>query len=286
MRAKVKTVRIDGLAVRMYTLAPAGLVRDETVPTVVLVHGIGMSHRSFVRSQRALAATHRTVSVDLPGFGGLPPAGRQLSMAAFADVVVAAVRSRGAGALVLVGQSMGTQVVVEAARRHPDVVAAVVLVGPVIDARRRRLLLQAADLGRDGFVEGVRMNAVLVTDYLRSVRQYVRELRPMLHHPLEERVAGVAQPVLVLRGDQDPIARRAFAAAVAAAAPHGTLVELAGPHHVQERQPAAVARLVAGVVAGVVDRPGAAVRARPSRPDAGARAAGGPQPEHVAERAP
>ncbi|WP_134194651.1 alpha/beta fold hydrolase [Curtobacterium sp. PhB25] len=244
MRAKVETVRIDGLPVRLHTAAPAGRLRSDLAPTVVLVHGIGMSHRSFARSQRALATTHRTVSVDLPGFGGLPGAGRTLSMGELGDLVVRAVRSRGADDLVLVGQSMGAQVVTEAARQHPGSVGSVVLVSPVIPVERRSLPLVASDLFRDGAGEGFRMNGVLVTDYLRSVRQYVRELRPMLRYRLEDTIAEVRRPVLVVRGTEDPIVRRDWAVRVAANAPRGSFVELPGPHHAQERHPVAFARLV------------------------------------------
>lgn len=244
MRAKVETIRIDGLPVRLHTVAPAGRLRSDLVPTVVLVHGIGMSHRSFARSQHALAATHRTVSVDLPGFGGLPAAGRSLSMAELGDLVVRAVRTRGADDLVLVGQSMGAQVVVEAARQHPGSVGSVVLVSPVIPVERRSLPLVASDLFRDGAGEGLRMNGVLVTDYLRSLRQYLRELRPMLRYRMEDTVAAVRQPVLVVRGTDDPIVRRDWAVRVAGTAPRGSFVELPGPHHLQERHPVAFARLV------------------------------------------
>lgn len=241
----METVLIEGLPVRLYAMAPAGRVPDDPAPIVVFVHGIGMSHRSFARSQRALAETHSTISVDLPGFGWLRAAGRRLSIEELGDLVVRAVRSRGHDDLVLIGQSMGAQVVVEAARRHPDAVRSIVLVGPVVVAERRSLALQAFDLARDGFVERVRMNAVLVTDYLRSMRQYTRELRPMLHYRTEDTIAEVTQPVLVVRGAQDPIARHDWAERLASAAPIGAFVELAGPHHVQERQPAAFARLVA-----------------------------------------
>lgn len=244
MRAKVETVRIDGPPVRLHTLATAGRVRDALAPTIVLVHGIGMSHRSFRRSQAALAGTHRTVSVDLPGFGGLPGAGRRLQIEELADLVVRAVGARGAGPLVLVGQSMGTQVVAEAARRHPGVVESVVLVSPVVVSGRRRVPVQALELARDSFVEGLRMNAVLTTDYLRSMPQYLRELGPMLRYRLEDTLPHVAQPVLVVHGSADPIARQAWSARVAAAAPRGVYVELPGPHHVQEHQPVAFARLV------------------------------------------
>lgn len=245
VRAKVETVSVDGLPVRLRTLAPAGRLHDALVPTVLLVHGIGMSHRSFARSQQALARTHRTVAVDLPGFGGLPPAGRRLDAEELTDLVVRAARSRGAGDLVVVGQSMGTQVAVEAGLRHPDAVSSVVLVGPVVDDRRRTLFHQAVDLGRDSFAEGPRMNAVVLTDYLRSVRQYVRELGPMLRYPLLERVTDLDVPVLVVRGDRDPIARHAWAARVASNARRGAFVELPGAHHVQEHRPVAFADLVA-----------------------------------------
>lgn len=244
VRARVETVECRGIPVRLHTTAPAGEVGGGDGPTIVLVHGIGMSHRSFARSQRSLAATHRSVSVDLPGFGALPTPGRRLSVEELADLVVEAVRSRSAGGLVLVGQSMGTQVVVEAARRHPETVDALVLVSPVVDARRRRAALQAVDLVRDSFVEGVRMNTVLVTDYLRSIPQYLRQLGPMLRCRLEETIAEVEQPVLVVRGTRDPIARADFAATVAGNAPRGSLVDLPGPHHVQEHQPVAFADLV------------------------------------------
>ncbi|MFB9650604.1 alpha/beta fold hydrolase [Curtobacterium pusillum] len=244
MRARTETVEIDGNAVRLHTLAPAGRLRDALGPTVVLVHGIGMSHRSFRRSQRALAAGHRTVSVDLPGFGGLRGPGRRLSMEELGDLVVRAVASRGAGELVLVGQSMGAQVVAEAARLHADIVGSVVLVGPVVTAGRRSALLQGADLARDCLVEGLRMNGVVGTDYLRSVPQYLRELRPMLRHRIEDTVPRLGQPVLVVRGSEDPIARHDWGERLATLARRGAFVELPGPHHVQEHQPVALARLV------------------------------------------
>lgn len=244
VRAKVERVEIDGLTVRLRTLATAGRVRDALAPTVVLVHGIGMSHRSFTKTQTALAAGHRTVAVDLPGFGGVPGPHRTVTIAELGDLVVRAVRSRGAGPLVLIGQSMGSQVVAEAARQHPDLVTAVVLVGPVVPDGRRSLLVEALDLARDSFVEGPRMNAVLVTDYLRSARQYLHQLGPMLRYRLEDTLPYLPQPVLVVRGTQDPIARHDWSARLAELAPRGVVVELAGPHHVQERQPVAVAQLV------------------------------------------
>lgn len=244
MRALVETVTVAGLPVRLRTVAPAGRVRDGFAPTVVLVHGIGMSHRSFGRLQRALSRTHRTIAVDLPGFGGLPPVGRRVEPAEYADLVVRAVTARGAGDLVVLGQSMGAQVALEAGRRHPDVVGSVVLVGPVVDPRRGSLVRLALGLAVDCLVEGARMNAVVLTDYLRSVPQYLRELRPMQRFALLDAVRELTVPVLVVRGEQDPIARHDWVERIVAVAGRAALIELPGGHHVQERHPVAVARLV------------------------------------------
>jgi pimeloyl-ACP methyl ester carboxylesterase len=240
----VETVSVDGMPVRLRTIAPAGRRRDALAPTVVLVHGIGMSHRSFGKSQPALAREHRTISVDLPGFAGLPGVGRRLEIAELADLVMRALRSRGVHESILVGQSMGTQVVVEAALRHPDEVDSVVLIGPVIDDRRRTLLQQALSLGVDGFFETARMNAVLLTDYVRSLRQYRWQLRPMMRYPMRDAVARLRVPVLIVRGNRDPIARSAWTARLAQVADRGALAELRGAHHVQEHEPGAFAELV------------------------------------------
>jgi pimeloyl-ACP methyl ester carboxylesterase len=244
MRALVETVTVDGLPVRLHTMAPAGRVRDAFAPTVVLVHGIGMSHRSFHRLQGALSRTHRTIAVDLPGFGGLPPVGRRVEPAEYADLVVRAVATRGASDLVVLGQSMGAQIAVEAALRHPDVVGSVVLVGPVVDPRRGSLPRLGLGLGLDRRFESTRMNVVVFSDYVRSLRQYFHEVRPMQRFPMLDRVRQLTVPVLVIRGEHDPLAVHEWAERVVAAADRAALVELPGGHHVQERQPVAVARLV------------------------------------------
>jgi pimeloyl-ACP methyl ester carboxylesterase len=92
------------------------------------------------------------------------------------------------------------------------------------------------------------MNAVVATDYLRSIPQFLRELQPMLRYPTLRRVAELAVPVLVVRGTRDPIARRDWAQRVIHAAERGALVEAAGPHHVQQHAPEDVAAAIVGFI--------------------------------------
>lgn len=248
MRTRNEAIEVDGIGVRLRWARPPGSTNDHVV---VLVHGIGMSHRSFRSLQRVLATRHVTVAVDLPGFGGVPSPGRPLGFDTLARTVVEAVRLRHAvRSLTVVGQSMGTQVAVEAALRYPDLVTSVALIGPVVDDRRDTALQQAADLLLDTTIERPGMNAIVATDSLRSLRQYRLELPVMLRYPMLVRVAMLDVPVAVIRGTEDRIAGAGWARRIVRTAPNAALVELAGPHHVQERDPLVVARVIDALIAG------------------------------------
>lgn len=221
---------------------PAG----STAPTVVLVHGIGMSHRYLSRLHAVLADTTRVVSVDLPGFGGLPKPRFDVSIPQMAAGLAQVVASLDDDRVVLVGHSMGVQWAVETALRHPEYVRTVVTIGPVTDDAHRTLGAQARALAVDTVGETPAINAVVFTDYLRcGVRWYLRQLRHMLAYPLEERVAALTMPVLVVRGSDDPIAGRAWCRRLRDAAAVSRLVEIPGHHHVaQQSAPRAVASAI------------------------------------------
>src|SRR5689334_359162 len=119
------------------------------VPTHVLVHGIGMSHRSLSRLHAELAASTRVISVDLPGFAGLPKPSEDLDVVQMGRAVADVVATLDEGRVVLVGHSMGAQWAVEAALHRPESITTVVAVGPVADERRRTLAAQARGLAVD-----------------------------------------------------------------------------------------------------------------------------------------
>lgn len=222
-------------------LRTLGSTRD--TPAFVMVHGVGMSHRSLRPLAAALAAQHEVHLVDLPGFGGLPRPRTDLDIAAMADVLFAALAGAGVEAAVLVGHSMGVQWVLETARRHPDTVAAVALIGPVVDARRRTLRHQAAALAVDTVRESMRVNVRVVIDYVRcGPRWFFRQVRHMLRYDTQSVLADLDRPVLVVRGERDPIARADWAEALAAEAGDGLVVTIGGQaHHAQFTAPRAVA---------------------------------------------
>jgi pimeloyl-ACP methyl ester carboxylesterase len=77
---------------------------------------------------RPLAARYQTVAVDLAGHGESGIGRQAWTMAAFGDDVVAVAEQLGLGELVLIGHSMGGDVIVEAALRLGERVAGLVWV--------------------------------------------------------------------------------------------------------------------------------------------------------------
>jgi pimeloyl-ACP methyl ester carboxylesterase len=117
------TFTFDGLSVHY---------RDEGAgdQAVVFVHGFPFQMSMWEpQIPVALDAGRRVVAPDLPGFGrSAVPADRSAySIDRYADVVAALISELGLGRVVLVGLSMGGYISLAVARRHPEVLAALVL---------------------------------------------------------------------------------------------------------------------------------------------------------------
>ncbi len=224
--------RVDtaGLAFRLTESArPVG----SHVPTHVLVHGIGMSHRSLSRLHAELAASTRVISVDLPGFAGLPKPSEDLDVVQMGRALADVVATLDEGRVVLVGHSMGAQWAVEAALHRPESITTVVAVGPVADERRRTLAAQARGLAVDTVGETPLVNAIVFVDYVRSgIPWYSRQLRHMLAYPMERRARALTVPLLVVRGGEDPVAGREWCRRLRDAARVARLVEIPRHRHV------------------------------------------------------
>ena len=228
----------SGLAYRRHT-SPASA---EGLPVFVLLHGIGVSHRYLARLHRELEASGTVISFDLPGFGGTPKPRERVTVEQYSQLVGHALERAGVPECVVVGHSMGCQFAVELARQRPSLVSQAVLIGPVVDSHRRSVLRQAAALAWDSLLEPPSANVIVFSDYLRcGPRWYLTELAEMMAYPTEDRVTAVSAPVLVLRGNKDPVAGRAWSAALAARAPSGRMLELPGAHVVQENATVQVA---------------------------------------------
>lgn len=202
-------------------------------PRMLLVHGIGMGHITFVRFIEAMLPHAEIIAVDLPGFGASPEPETALSIAATAELVATALSERGISPLIAVGHSMGAQVVAELAAAHPEQVERVVLFAPAVNAAERALKQQARRMLQDLFQGKPPLSLALgVYEYFRAgPRWFLKKLEPTLEHRIEECLPNVHQPALVLVGSKDRVTPPEWCYEVALTLPDGELTVLGGPGH-------------------------------------------------------
>lgn len=235
------------MAVEEFTHAGATMIaerRGRGPRVYVLVHGIGMGRTVFADLAGRLG-DGEVIALDLPGYGEAPEPRRVLTMERTADLVAAYLRARVRRPAVIIGHSMGAQVALEVAVRHPSVVDRIVLVGPTVDPAARTASRQVGRLLRDIAVESPRVIALGAREYLRAGPRIRAKFRSMLVHHPEDKLPRAHVPALVLRGEKDLVAPADWCRQVAETLPDGRLELIAGHgHETMIRDAAPAARLI------------------------------------------
>jgi pimeloyl-ACP methyl ester carboxylesterase len=148
----VQTLSRDGVTLT-YEQAGTG------EPPMVFVHGWSGDHTYFAPQVEHFQRTHRVIAVDLRGHGESGKPEQEYAMAAFADDLAWLCGQLGVRKPVVVGHSMGGNIALELAARHPEVPGAIVAVdAPIVPpaAIRDALGGLAAGLRSPGFREAAR----------------------------------------------------------------------------------------------------------------------------------
>lgn len=200
-------------------------------PPAVLVHGWGVSSHYLMPLARRLASTRSVFVPDLPGHGASEHPSRALSIHELADVLLQWMDETAIARPLFVGNSMGCQVIVDLASRHPERVGAAILLGPTLHDGHgiaRQALRLVADIPR----ERLSLIPLVAWDYLRmGPRLLLQELRHMFADPMLDKAARVQAPCLVVRGERDPVVPREWATRVAAALRATPVHEVRGHGH-------------------------------------------------------
>lgn len=171
---------------------------------MVLVHGLGVSAALYTHVAAQLRHHARVVALDLPGFAGLPDPGDPMTIAQFARAADRALDHLGVSDPVLVGHSMGAQVVVEMVRRRPELSDRLVLIGPVVWPEQSTFGAVARAFLRSSVHERPGAALVSVKDYVFGGLRWPLETLPaMLSYPIAERLAGFAGRLEIIRGEGD-----------------------------------------------------------------------------------
>ena len=252
-------------------------------PPVLLLHGLGATNASMLPVLADLALDHRVIAPDLPGFGASQAPSSPYNPPWFAAWVEAFQSATGSRGAVLIGNSLGGRVAVEAGLMHPKSVRGLVLLTPSPAFRRLRQLVPLARFASPQWarlpmpmshrlvVEGVRTmfsqpDRLPQPWYDAAADEALRVLRSPAHRVaffsaarqiyLEDaygrngfwhRLPGLLPPALFLWGDRDRLVPSSFAHHVANALPDAGQVVLEDCGHVpQFEHPAETMSMVRG----------------------------------------
>jgi pimeloyl-ACP methyl ester carboxylesterase len=243
----------DGLTLVVRRFGPEPTATG--APPFVLVHGIGVSSRYFKRLARQLAKHSTVIAVDMPGFGAAPKPHprRQLSIEELAGLIRGFLTEADIRNPVLVGHSMGAQIVTEMSVQDPGLTDRIVLIGPVVDPAAPTAVGQGLRLARDMLVEPPSANWLVLSDYVRcGPRWYLTELPVMLGYPMVERLSRVSASVLTIRGAVDPVAPADWAGHIDTVVTRSARLDVAGSGHVAQHSGAVAvaAAVLAHAVSG------------------------------------
>ncbi|WP_411719855.1 alpha/beta fold hydrolase [Mycetocola sp.] len=214
---------------RVTVIAESGI---PTGPGFILLHGIGMGRHYWGALTDTLGQHGRVYALDLPGFGDAPEPDEPLDMRESGDLIAELVESFGITDPVLVGHSMGAQVAVEAAARHPHLFDCVVLISPTVNPEERGARIQALRLVQDLWGAQLRVIGFGLVYYLKAgPRWYFKKLRMMMDHHVEDTMPLVKADTLVIRGSEDRLCPRNWVDRIVAIIPRARLVQVPGAGH-------------------------------------------------------
>lgn len=100
---------------------------EAPVPSLVLLHGVGLDHRMWQRCTERLAQHYRVLTPDLPGHGSAESTGPRTSLAELAELVASRLPQRAH----VVGFSLGALIAQQLALVMPERIASLSLVSSV-----------------------------------------------------------------------------------------------------------------------------------------------------------
>lgn len=208
------------------------LAEAPDVTTFALVHGLGVSSRFFVPLAHELSPYGRVLLFDLPGFHDLPRPRHRMSIADFADVVKRSLDELDVVDPLLVGHSMGAQVVAELLASYPSYSSAAMLVGPVVVADERRLLRVIRRFLQASVYEPPGNAVAAISAYVRAGLRWIGDTMPkVIAYPIEQRLPLTRARLLVVSGEYDRVSPLAWREDLASMVSGAQVITIPGAAH-------------------------------------------------------
>ncbi|WP_258063547.1 alpha/beta fold hydrolase [Pseudoclavibacter sp. Z016] len=224
-RVDVRYIRHGEVRARVSTIGADG---DRAF---VLIAGIGVASNYYENLAPGLGEFGPVHALDLPGFAGVPYPKRPMSIQRYAAVVGTVIDELGLEDPVLVGHSMGTQVVSELASQRPEL-STVVLIGPVTNPRERSLPKLAFRFLESSAREPFRVAMLATGAYLLcGFRWFSAVLPRMMRYRIEDVLPRIQAHTLLIRGEHDSLVPRQWLRDMEGLLPHASTWEIEGAAH-------------------------------------------------------
>jgi 3-oxoadipate enol-lactonase len=218
--------------------APVAWREAGSGPLVLFLGGLGMSRTGFDPQLEALGSHYRCVAWDMPGYGASPLPAKGLSFAGLADAAAELIVTLGEEDAHVAGLSMGGQIALHTALRHPERLRSLTLIdsspafgldGTDPEAWKRLRLgpldagatpasmaepvlrsIMAADADAGAVAAAVASMSRISAAGLRAAVECLPS------HDVRARLGEIAAPTLVLVGERDEETPLSYAEALAA----------------------------------------------------------------------
>ncbi len=190
--------------------------REEADPAgqrpLVLIHGLGMSSRSFRALMPYLVDRYHVLAPDLPGCGDSDRPREALDVPQLCDTLVGWMDAVGLRDVDVAGHSLGGQICTRLAGLHEDRVRRLILIACPPDPVAPHAWQKAVRLARDGFIEPPHIVQRAVADYVRATPSMMwSTLKKSLNSDVEAYARAIVDPTLVVRGERDYVVTQAWA---------------------------------------------------------------------------
>ena len=221
----------DVKGLRMHSLLSLDPIPADA-SAVVLVHGSGLSGRYMIPTARQLTPDFRVYVPDLPGFGDSDKPRKVLNVAELADCVADWMMAVGLERGALLGNSFGCQVIVDLAARYPRRVERAILQGPTTPPDERSWLWQFVRWRQNQRYNPKSLAPITYEDYKKcGLRRMYSSFHYQLTDRIEDKAPRIEAPVLVIRGEHDPIAHKRWCEEIARLCPKGHFAVIPGFAH-------------------------------------------------------
>ena len=244
-------IELNGAALR-YELSGTG------ERTLVLIHEMGGSLESWDNVVPRFAGSRRVLRYDTRGAGLSQKARGELSVDTMADDIAALLDTSGiTGPVALAGVAVGGAIALHFAARYPERTSAVIVGSPATGIARERLpaalerltRIEAAgmafavtDAMQNGYVPELRGDLARFERYRarwlgNDPASYTAVWRMLANLDMQDELAGLRCPVLVIGGSFDRVRPPALSEATAKMIPGARYVEIPSGHYMAVQTP-------------------------------------------------